>query len=94
MVASQARVQKASCGRVAIELGSFGNETILLSGPESGPEAGTEHRRDEPITGPLDRRSRILLALAETEGNRAEAARKLGVSRSTLYRRMEKLGIV
>jgi transcriptional regulator of acetoin/glycerol metabolism len=46
------------------------------------------------VTGPRDRRSRILLALAETEGNRAEAARKLGVSRSTLYRRMEKLGIV
>ena len=39
-------------------------------------------------------RSNILLALAETDGNRAEAARRLGVSRSTLYRRMEKLGIL
>ncbi len=90
MVASQARVQKASCGRVAIELGSFGSETILLS----GPEAKAELLVNEPVTGSQDRRSRILLALAETEGNRAEAARKLGVSRSTLYRRMEKLGIV
>jgi anaerobic nitric oxide reductase transcription regulator len=94
MVASQARVQKASCGRVAIELGSFGHETLLLSGPEAGPEAEVDLLVDEPMTGPRDRRSRILLALAETEGNRAEAARKLGVSRSTLYRRMEKLGIV
>jgi transcriptional regulator of acetoin/glycerol metabolism len=38
-------------------------------------------------------RSRILLALAESDGNRAEAARRLGISRSTLYRQMDKLGI-
>ena len=41
----------------------------------------------------MDARTRIMLALAEVDGNRAEAARRLGVSRSTLYRRMEKLGI-
>ena len=38
-------------------------------------------------------RSRILMALDETGGNRNLAAKNLGVSRSTLYRKMEKFGI-
>jgi transcriptional regulator of acetoin/glycerol metabolism len=38
-------------------------------------------------------RSRILIALEETGGSRILAAKSLGVGRSTLYRRMEKLGI-
>ncbi len=38
-------------------------------------------------------RARIMLALEECGGNRIEAARKLSMGRSTLYRRMEKLGI-
>lgn len=89
MVASQARVQKSSCGKVGIELGSFGADTLFLSGPQAqAATLGTDSR-----VAPEDRRSRILLALAETDGNRAAAAVKLGVSRSTLYRRMEKLGI-
>ena len=52
-----------------------------------------EGEDNEPIESTPDRRTRIIMALADTDGNRAEAARKLGVSRSTLYRRMEKLGI-
>ena len=38
-------------------------------------------------------RARILLALEETGGNRAAAARLLGVARATLYRRLAKLGL-
>ena len=38
-------------------------------------------------------RERILAALAATGGRRSEAARELGISRSALYRRMQRLGI-
>ena len=38
-------------------------------------------------------RSRILVALDETGGNRNLAAKNLGIGRSTLYRKMEKYGI-
>ena len=102
MVARQARVQKESQGVVQVEVGSGDGEVWTFQGPGgsagvsepgtvrlkvvSGPSWG---RSTDPETG----RSRILLALAETDGNRAEAARRLGVSRSTLYRQMEKLGI-
>ena len=90
MVASQARVQKASCGSICIEVGRFDSETLILTGTEQEDQI-----MDHDLTEiPADRRSRIILALAETEGNRAQAARNLGVSRSTLYRRMEKLGIL
>jgi DNA-binding NtrC family response regulator len=44
------------------------------------------------ITGATER-ERILMALDQTGGNRSEAARLLGVSRSTLYRRMAELEI-
>lgn len=39
-------------------------------------------------------RSTILSALEQVRGQRTEAARRLGVSRSRLYRRMEALGIL
>jgi DNA-binding NtrC family response regulator/tetratricopeptide (TPR) repeat protein len=102
MVARQAKVQKDSCGKIAVEVGSPEGKTWCFQGPRglggivdpkrarlrvvSGGRAG---RTTDPEAG----RSRILLALAETDGNRAEAARRLGVSRSTLYRQMDKLGI-
>jgi len=40
-----------------------------------------------------DERSRILAALQRTGDNRARAARELGISRATLYRRLAELGI-
>lgn len=52
---------------------------------------------DVPLDVPPDdrkrERARILLALEEAGGNRLAASRRLGMSRSTLYRKMEKLGI-
>jgi len=89
MVARQAMVQLASRGRVCVEVGLTTDDAVFFAGPLP---AGLEM---EASALPHDEmgRSRILLALAEAEGNRAKAARRLGVSRSTLYRRMEKLGI-
>lgn len=54
---------------------------ICLSTPPPALAAGT------------DERERILDALRVTAGNRAEAARLLGISRATLYRRFTELGI-
>ncbi|MFN2370139.1 MAG: sigma 54-interacting transcriptional regulator [Candidatus Krumholzibacteriia bacterium] len=88
MVARQARVQLASRGRVQVEVGLVGGERLCFTGPQGAPAAAPARMGDGPLA-----RGPILLALAEADGNRAEAARRLGVSRSTLYRRMEKLGI-
>lgn len=49
-----------------------------------------------PGTGPFragDERTRIFAALEQAGGNRTEAARLLGISRATLYRRFQALGI-
>ena len=38
-------------------------------------------------------RQRIITALQQTNGNKAKAARLLGVDRKTIYNKIEKLGI-
>ena len=40
-----------------------------------------------------DERSRFMSALQKTRGNRSEAARQLGISRATLYRRLSEIGL-
>ncbi|MCB1889029.1 MAG: sigma 54-interacting transcriptional regulator, partial [Rhodocyclaceae bacterium] len=50
------------------------------------PTAGLTHSE-------VVERSRILMALEENGGSRNLAAKRLGIGRSTLYRRMEKYGI-
>ncbi len=92
MAARQAQVQLASRGTVHVELGESDGQLCCLSGPQAAGEA-PRGRIVGRISASGTGRSRILLALAEANGNRAKAARALGVSRSTLYRQMEKLGV-
>ena len=53
---------------------------LLSSLPETSPKPDDEGRR-------------LLAAIEECDGNRSQAARILGISRATLYRRLETLGI-
>jgi len=92
MVARQAHAQLSSRGTVCVELETTEGHPMFLNGPQDGQEVPTQRMRG-PVARSAMGRARILTALADAAGNRAEAARRLGVSRSTLYRRMEKLGI-
>jgi DNA-binding NtrC family response regulator len=46
-----------------------------------------------PLEGPQDEKTRLLAALGRAKGNRTMAARLLGVSRATLYRRLSDLNL-
>lgn len=72
----------AHCAGSVIQIKDLPPEIVGIPGPLS---AGTDERQDE--------RQRILEALTQAEGNRARAARRLGIGRTTLYRRMKALGI-
>jgi transcriptional regulator with PAS, ATPase and Fis domain len=94
MVARRAHVALTSLGKVEIKIPQDHGEPLILSGP--GFAALKEAAGgDKPILTSSEAadRSRILMALDEAGGNRNAAAKALGVGRSTLYRRMIKLGI-
>ncbi len=90
MVARQAHVQLGGCGRVHLDLESLDGDRLLLEGPAAVEGLPPPGPRDEEAG---NGRALILAALSATRGNRAQAARRLGVSRSTLYRHLERLGI-
>ncbi len=69
-----------------------------VSGPATAGAvtyAGTETGEPESLDSILARveREAILAALRRTEGQRSQAAKMMGISRSRLYRRMDALGI-
>ena len=43
--------------------------------------------------GPVDEKEQLMAALHQTQGNRTAAARLLGISRATLYRRLSNCGL-
>ena len=49
-------------------------------------------REQQPVAG--DERTRIAAALEAENGNRDRAAARLGVSRTTLWRRMKRHGLL
>jgi len=94
MIARRAHVDLISRGRVEVKIPRDKDSSLVLSGPgllALQASAGSE----KPLMTSSDAsdRSRLLMALDEAGGNRNAAAKALGVGRSTLYRRMVKLGI-
>lgn len=71
----------AHCRGSVIQIKDLPKEIVGVSGAIS------------PAADKHDERQRILEALTRAEGNRARAARQLGIGRTTLYRRMKALGI-
>ncbi len=61
---------------------------LRLTAPEPTPAAGLEEMSLEDAE-----RALLRAALRRTGGSVLEAARALGLSRSAMYRRMEKLGL-
>ena len=70
-----------------------GVRATATSGSETGSFASASH--DLPLSDALDvyERQLISAALAESDGNVAEAARRLQTDRPNLYRRMRRLGL-
>jgi PAS domain S-box-containing protein len=64
----------------------------LLLGPT---RAATPRKPTSSLRGttPVDERERILRALDSARGNRGRAADRLGIDRTTLWRKMQRLGI-
>ncbi len=86
MVARRAHIGLVTEGRVRIQLG-LEPPGLLLTGP-GRKEMAAAVAGDQDVL-----RSRILVMLEETGGNKSETARRLGISRPTLYRWLSRFGI-
>jgi DNA-binding NtrC family response regulator/tetratricopeptide (TPR) repeat protein len=78
MAARRAHIGLATEGRVHVQIGN-GEAPLILTGPGAGAAPGAGDRE------------RVLAALDDTGGNKAAAARRLGVSRQTLYRWLRRI---
>ena len=78
----------------AIEFATLHCKEPLIRGEDLPPEIlYPNYAGSDDSDQPLDDKQRLLAALQSTKGNRTNAARRLGISRATLYRRLESLGL-
>ena len=84
------------CERLAVLLAGGGDGEIAAFSPEAlaqdCPELFAPAERDQPIAHAGDWRERLDQVLAETGGHRQETARRLGISRATLWRHLQAIG--
>jgi DNA-binding NtrC family response regulator len=79
--------------RSAIESAVIQCEGTNIEASDLPPEIAPDHRPSPGIEGDSDDKGTILSALDRAQGNRSEAARLLGISRATLFRRLSHHGL-
>jgi transcriptional regulator with GAF, ATPase, and Fis domain len=92
MIARRAHVALQTRQHLEIDLVD-GPRRLVLRGPRQPARAALAANGSTAFNADDPERARIVAALDQCEGNRLEAARLLGMGRSTLYRRMLRLGI-
>ena len=77
----------------AADLPDFAPVRALVAGPakQAGPAPAT--LADASPGGPVNEQAELRAALIASAGNISESARRLGVDRSTIHRRMKRLGL-
>ena len=68
-------------------------EALQRAEPRAASEAATTPDAEPVRSLAAQERAAVLAAMAEAEGNLSAAARRLGLSRAALYRRLEKHGL-
>lgn len=68
-------------------------EALQRAEPRAPSEAATQPDAEPVRSLAAQERAAVLAAMAEAEGNLSAAARRLGLSRAALYRRLEKHGL-
>ena len=84
-----------NCIECLVVLAADGSVIDSADIPDDTTDAGTAPQEDTANSLNLGESERelIIRALAECDNNRAAAARALGISRRTLYRKLEEFGI-
>jgi transcriptional regulator with PAS, ATPase and Fis domain len=86
---------RTTLGPLSIDLGHLPDSIVEAAGPDSSAGKAHDHRHARRLTpkrlksSPSD--AELVAALDYASGNRAEAARALGVSERTVFRRIRKL---
>lgn len=81
--------------RSAIEYAVINCRGSLIQPADLPPEIAGAIQTDQiPSFGDADEKQRLLYALEKAKGNRAAAARMLGISRPTLYSRLKSYGLL
>lgn len=68
-------------------------EALQRAEPRAANDAATTSEAEPVRSLAAQERAAVLAAMAEAEGNLSAAARRLGLSRAALYRRLEKHGL-
>ncbi len=92
MVAKRAHLALLAQGRVLVQVAKTDGSYLLADGPGDMP---TIEEAAPAFLTPVEaaERTRILLAIEANGGSRLLAAQSLGMGRSTLYRKLARLGI-
>lgn len=102
ILARRAHIELSSRGRVRVPMSCGNGSSFFATGPQESFAPLEDSKLEMEAAGGssnaptfnyANERARIVMAMDQSGGNRAEAAEALGMARSTLYRRMKKLGL-